>query len=165
MFRNTDEIPADGCECNEQTFCQIVNEIDPTQFQIKASNLVVNPDFDGTLDPWYSQLPIQVSIAVSNVTPGGDCDGSISLDATNYSAPLSYSLNGGTFVPVGGSSQEYGGLCEGCGFVTVRDSLGYEASVEYCLVENIVCGDYSLTTDFVDVETIELRNCLTTDFV
>lgn len=164
MFRNVSE-EQDGCECNEQSFCQIINELDETQFQIRSTNSVLNPNFDGVLDPWYSQLPIQIQLVVTNVSPEGDCDGSISLSSSNYSAPISYSLNGGDFVPVMGSDIDFNDLCEGYGFATVRDSEGNEASVEFYIVENINCSLYDSTDELLPFQTSQLINCLTSDFI
>ncbi len=160
LFRNTDEI-AEDCSCNVQSFCQIINEIDPTQFQIGSDDLVTNGDFEDGNDGWNDIIPLDLVLEITNVSSEGECDGSVTITPTNGNAPYTYSLNGSPFQ----EENAFLDLCEGCYYATVKDTDGQEESIEFCVVINIICGDYSLTTDFVDVETIELANCYTTDFV
>lgn len=166
LFRNTDEI-SDCVECNEQPYCQIVAETDQTQFQIKSSNIVVNGNFEDEGESWVDQSPMVVEItSIENESEPGECDGSVNIVISGYTGTITITHIDG--VPFGfpvSASATLSNICEGCHYYTFKDSAGKEASIEFCLVENIICGDYSLTTDFEDVNTMQLANCYTTDFV
>lgn len=169
IFRNVDEISSTGCECNEQPFCQIINPLDPTQFQIKSLNNIINGSFFGSLDGWDSgYLGITGIATITNESAISECNGSVTISAsggiTTVSDFYSFSFMGGSFED-NDMSITYNDLCSGDYWVTIQDSEGNQTSVEFTVSVNITCGLYDTTDELLPFKTSELLNCLTSDFI
>ena len=169
MFRIVDEIDSTDCECNEQSFCQIINEIDPTQFQIKSLNNITNGTFSGNLDGWdIGHLAITGVATITNESAIGICDGQVTINASGGVVTgddfYSFSFMGGVF-ELNDTSITYNDLCEGYYWVTIQDIEGNQTSVEFTISVNITCGLYDTTDELLPFKTSELLNCLTSDFI
>lgn len=159
-FLNADT-PSSDCDCLGQSFCQLVNKNDSTQFQVNSSNQAINGTFDNNLDNWNVFEKIAVSVIITNESVEEECDGEIEVTATGGTGPYTYSINGGTFSGI----NTFTGLCAGVHVITVKDSNGNEGSVSVEIVTNIVCGSYKDTDDLIPFQTSQLLNCLTSDFI
>jgi hypothetical protein len=161
-FRNADSVSED-CDCSGQRFCQLVNNTDETQFQIKASNAVTNGDFTTDLTGWAFAPKIVVTAITTNESQELECDGTIEITATGGTAPYTYSINGGAFT----GDNTSGGECQGDYIITVKDSLGNEGSLVVTIFTNIICEDYQGATiqDLIDDGIIlgQLYNCTLDD--
>lgn len=161
-FRDVNTITED-CDCLGQNFCQLVNKNDATQFQLSSTDQVTNGNFESNITGWNVFESITVSAAITNESAAGLCDGSVTISATGGTAPYTYSINGGSF----GASNVFTGLCAGKYILTVKDANGNEGSATVYLDTNIVCGSYagSSTDDLLLLNTSQLLNCLTSDFI
>jgi len=150
------------CACLGQEYSQLVNKNDATQFQIKSSNAISNGGFGINLDGWNVFEAIDISALTTNETAEGACDGEIAATATGGTAPYTYSIDGGAF-----GSGTFTNLCSGTYLITAKDANGNEGSVSVTIVENIVCGDYegSYTDDLLSLQTSQLINCYTDNFI
>lgn len=143
LFRNTAEIEP-GCECNKQSYCQIIAETDPTQFQIKSSNVVINGDFEEEGESWEDSEPLIIALSVTNESSPGACDGQVFIEVVSGNTGIvSFSLNGAEFQS---DNDSYYNLCAGCGFITAQDEEGKQTSAEFCIVENIDCSEFEGAT-------------------
>lgn len=158
-LRNTNEIDA-SCECTGQSYCQLVGMFDGTQFQIRSSNLVSNGDFTEDLTGWnvYESITLEI-ISVSNVSFGGDCDGSITVSASGGTGPYTYSIEGTIFQ----GSGTFTGLCEGNYYAIAKDTNGNEGSILITISQNVDCSLYEGVTiqDLIDegITLGQLYNC------
>lgn len=157
-------LEADECGCTGQNFCQIVNSTDPTQFQLLSSELVLNGSFEDS-ESWEVSLGIDLVGTISTVSVTGQCDGTALFVASNFTAPIEFSMDGITYFAGTPDDYTFTGLCEGKYFVTAKDSLGHEASAVFRVVNPVVCGDYNNTIDFDLINTLQLSNCYTIDFI
>lgn len=159
-------LPSDtDCGCNGKSFCQIISQTDPTQFQISSSDRVSNGSFDISLLPWISADAILMSSDTTNASSPTACDATATITATGYSGTIQFSLNGGAYQNAPGGVLEYTGLCGECYFVTAQDSTGNQSSIEFCADPDIVCGGYRTTDSVLPFKTSQLLNCSTSDFV
>lgn len=165
-FKNVDEVEA-SCGCNIQSYCQIVAPTDPTQFQIRSSNDVFNGDFSESADGWQTLVPLIIGLSnFGNETSPGACDGFVTIGVLGGESPYRFSFNGGAFgAPAFNGVQT--DLCEGCYYVTVKDSVGLEGSFEYCIATNVDCSEFEGATlqDVIDSGNTlaEFYNCTLND--
>lgn len=153
----------DNCACIGQHFCQIISRNDPTQFQIVSNDLVFNGRIYTNVG-WNVGLGIVLTIIDTNVSVIGQCDGTATVTATNFTAPIEFSLDGITYFTGAPNDHTFTGLCEGTYFITCKDSIGSQASIEFRITHNIACTDYTNTIDFDTINTLQLSNCYTIDF-
>lgn len=140
FFHLADEV---DCGCTGQSFCQIIAPTDATQFQLYSSDTVVNGDFAAGLTNWSIKDEISLLLEIENTDEEGECHGSVTITPTGGTGPYNYKLNGSGS---GTSSNFFLGLCEGCYFVLVTDSLGQEATADFCIVVNVDCSEYEGAT-------------------
>lgn len=163
LFRTTQEIDQENCECSDKPFCQLVNKNDATQWQLRSSNLVINGTFDTTLDDWEIKESITGTVEITNVSPNGDCDGSLEITASGGTGPYEYSINGTTFQ----SSNLFEDLCVGCYNIIIRDSLGSLGFLSACIDTNVDCSLYNSPDlfDLSDTYLSQLINCELNDLI
>jgi len=162
-FQDVNQVDT-SCDCLGQNFCQLIDQNDPTQFQINSTDLATNGNFESNLDGWDIFEAIEVSIVdVTNESTEGDCDGEIEVLASGGVPGYTYSIDGGSF----GGSATFTGLCAGTYIITVKDSEGNEGSISITVFTNITCGLYSGATiqDLIDdgITLGELYNCTLDD--
>ena len=160
-FRTTQQIEADSCDCGEKVFCQKVNKNDPTQWQLLSSNLIVNGSFDSGLNGWDQAEALTVSVAITNESTAGACDGEITITASGGTGPYTYSIDGITF----SSSNTFTDLCVGCNNIVVIDSLGNIGFITACVDTNVNCAAFDMTNELLPFNTSQFLNCLTSDFL
>jgi hypothetical protein len=161
-FQNINAID-ESCDCLGQSFCQLINQNDNTQFQVNSTNLVLNGDFESNLDGWGIYEAIEVTAIIINETADGECDGEIEISATGGFSPYTYSINGGAF----SGSNVFSNLCAGNYIITVKDINGNEGSLYTEVFTNVVCGDYEGSTiqDLINdgITLGQLYNCTLED--
>jgi hypothetical protein len=163
VFRTTQEIEQENCECSDKPFCQLVNKNDATQWQLLSTNIVVNGTFDTTLDDWNINDPISISIDITNESEEGECDGQLIVTPTGGTGPYEYSKDGVTFQ----SSDTFEDLCTGCYNIIVRDSLGNLGFATACIDTNVDCSVYN-SPDLFDLSNTDLSkliNCYLFDLL
>jgi len=157
LFKNVYDI--EECVCPDTPYCQIVNPIDDTQYQIKSLTSVINGNFANAGSSWETPEPLSITIAITNESAIGLCDGSVAFTPVNGTAPYQYSLNGAA-PQVSGLFEN---LCVGCNFAYIVDSLGLYSTVEFCILKNINCAIYKGASiqDFIDdnIKLGQLYNC------
>jgi hypothetical protein len=154
-----------SCVCWEKSYCQLVNNNDDTQFEIKSSQVVPNADFESGFDDWNLIDEIIVSAYTVNTTEGV-CEGEIDATATGGNGgPYEYSIDGINFQ----SSGLFEDLCEGEYTVTARDTDGNEGSTTFEIFVNANCEDYECSTlqDLIDSDLPlgAFLNCQLLDFL
>lgn len=161
-FRDVNTISED-CDCLGQNFCQLVNKNDATQFQLSSTDQVTNGNFESNLDGWNVLEAIILTAAITNESAADECDGLVTISATGGTGPYTYSIDGGSF----GASDTFSDLCAGTYTFTAKDADGNEGSLIVYVDTNITCGDYagSDTDDLLPLNTSQLLNCLTSDFI
>jgi hypothetical protein len=69
-FQNEDSIDT-SCDCLGQSFCQLINKNDPTQFQVQLNtDLITNGDFEDNLDDWEDNSSWQWDTGVAEYING-----------------------------------------------------------------------------------------------
>lgn len=154
-----------GCVCWEKSYCQLVNNNDETQFEIKSSQVVPNANFESGFDDWNLIDEIVVSAYPVNTTEGV-CEGEIDATATGGNGgPYEYSIDGINF----SSSGLFEDLCEGEYTIIARDTDGNEGSATFDIFVNANCGDYECSTlqDLIDSDLPlgAFLNCQLLDFL
>ena len=154
-----------SCVCWEKSYCQLVNNNDETQFEIKSSQVVPNADFESGFDDWNLIDEIVVSAYPVNTTEGV-CEGEIDATATGGNGgPYEYSIDGINF----SSSGLFEDLCEGEYTIIARDTDGNEGSATFEIFVNTNCGDYECSTlqDLIDSDLPlgAFLNCQLLDFL
>jgi hypothetical protein len=157
VFRTTQEIEQENCECSDKPFCQLVNKNDATQWQLLSTNLVVNGTFDTTLDDWNIQESLIVTVQITNESAEGECNGELVVTATGGTGPYEYSKDGTTFQV----SDTFEDLCADCYTIVVRDSLGNLGFATACVDTNVDCSLYNSPDlfDLSDTYLSQLINC------
>jgi hypothetical protein len=161
VFRTTQEIEQENCECSDKPFCQLINKNDATKFQIKSTNLVENGTFDGNLDDWNIGESLTVSVEITNESTEGACDGALEVTASGGTGPYGYSINGTTFQ----SSNLFEDLCADCYTIVVRDSLDNLGFAPACVDTNVDCAAFDMTDELLPYNTSQFLNCITSDFL
>lgn len=154
-----------GCVCWEKSYCQLVNNNDETQFEIKSSQVVPNANFESGFDDWNLIDEIVVSAYPVNTTEGL-CEGEIEATATGGNeGPYEYSIDGINWQ----SSGLFEDLCEGEHTITARDTDGNEGSQSFTIYANANCEDYQCSTlqDLIDsgLPLGAFLNCTLSDFL
>lgn len=161
-FRNVADIDP-SCECMGQNYCQLVQTFDPTQFQIKSSDLVTNGDFTANLDGWnvFEAIVVMLESIVNPST--GECDGEFEVSVSGGTGPYTYSIDGVTFQATG----IFEDLCPDVYTVVVKDADGNEGSLIVNLDENVDCSQFadSTTDDLLTYNTNQFLNCNTDNFI
>lgn len=164
-FRTDSQIAEDNenCQCIGHDYCQLIEKHDETQFQIKQSNSVANGDFDNDLMDWNIFEAIIISIDSMTLPDEDICDGSIDISAIGGAPAYEYSIDGGPYQV----STTFSGLCQGYHFITVKDSLGNEGTLDFDLAVAINCADFagSTTDDLLPYITDQFLNCNTDDLI
>ncbi len=160
-FNTEDEL---DCGCTGSGFCQLIDPSDPTQFELSSTDTISNGDFAFDETGWSVTDSLVIELIIVNESEPGACDGSINIYVPNRSDHYTSYIDGEVPKTDFGGYVTYIGLCAGCYFFTIVDDDGRQGSVEQCIVNGLICSDYVKTTDFVDVNTLELNNCKTTDF-
>lgn len=157
LFKDVND--TEECLCPDTPYCQIVNPVDETQYQIKSLNAIINGNFANAGNSWETPEPLRVQVIVTNESAIGLCDGSVALTPLNGTDPYQYSLNGGTLQ----SNDFFENLCEGCYFAYIVDSIGLETSVEFCVYGNVNCSTYKGASiqDLINdnIQLSQLYNC------
>jgi hypothetical protein len=163
LFRTTQEIEQENCECSDKPFCQLINKNDATKYQIKSTNLVENGSFDGNLDDWNIGESLSVSVEITNESAEGECDGEFVITVTGGTGPYEYSIDGITFQP----SDTFSGLCAGCYTIVVRDADGNLGFLAACVDTNVDCSIYNSPDlfDLANTDLSKLINCELNDLL
>jgi len=154
-----------SCECLGQSYCQLINIFDNTQFQIRSSNLVSNGTFATDLTGWNVYLGITIDLVSFINTIFGQCDGSVVASASGGTGPYEYSIDGGEF-QVSGTFID---LCQGNHYIIAKDVDGNEGILPFETFANIGdCSFYAGSTlqDLIDsnITLGQTYNCTLGDF-
>lgn len=155
QFYTTEE---ESC-CTEACFIQKVEELDVSQFQIRAENEFINGNFDGMFG--WNVYPA-IKITKTTTKDNGTCNGTLVVNSiTGATAPVQYSLDGITWQ----FTTTFNSLCFGNYTLYVKDVNNRIYNFDFSIFEQVNCAIYAgsdlndlLTTPFGDIQDCTLGN-------
>lgn len=146
-----------SCFCLGREYEQIINPSDPTQFQVKTTDVIDNGGFQNGLDGWDTATALQLSGVSTNETSLAACDGTITLTETGGTPTYLYSIDGINFVV----SNVFSNLCSDNYVLYVKDSNGITASVTVGVGTSIDCSLYAgaEANAVLNIEAINIKDC------
>jgi hypothetical protein len=146
-----------SCFCLGREYEQIIGTNDPTQFQVKTSDVVGNGNFSNGLDGWLTAPSLQLQGVSTNETGLGLCDGTITLTASGGTPIYLYSIDGINFVV----SNVFTNLCSSNYILYVKDAEDNIASVTIGIGTNVDCSLYlgAEAYDVLSIGAINIKEC------